>query len=184
MRVPPGNTAMAKKVTVSWTTANLHGETSFETRHHSVARFSRCSGVIRALFSRSILVAFFAALIVPLNNRAGSLPGQATFGFGGSEQEITESLDTLIPLGAPDNGLLFFNPKITTSDTQDARVSIGLGYRQLFEQPEIILGANVFYDNYATDNNRSHRTVRRRWRNADPLVRSARQFLSAGSKAV
>src|ERR1700751_4156359 len=130
----------------------MHGEAGFEMRYHFVDRFSRCSGLICALFSRTILVAFFAALIVPLNDRAGSLPGQATFGFGGSEQEITESLDTLFPLYAPSNGLLFFNPKITTSDTQDARVSVGLGYRQLFEQPEIILGANVFYDNYATDN--------------------------------
>ena len=92
--------------------------------------------------------------MVPQYGFAGSpLPGQVTFGFGGSDQEVTESLDTLFPLYAPKDGLLFFNPKLTVSDELDPRVSVGLGYRQLFEEPQIILGANVFYDSFDTVHN-------------------------------
>ena len=31
-------------------------------------------------------------------------------------------------------------------------MSLGLGYRQLFEVPEVILGANAYWDNFDTDN--------------------------------
>jgi hypothetical protein len=106
------------------------------------------------LLSCIIVVAFFALLLLPRHGYAGSaLPGQVTFGFGGSEQEITESLDALFPLYAPKNGLLFFNPRATASDVLDPRVSVGLGYRQLFEEPQVILGANVYYDSFDTVNN-------------------------------
>ncbi len=92
--------------------------------------------------------------MVPQHGYAASpLPGQVTFGFGGSDQEVTESVDTLFPLYAPKDSLFFFNPKLTVSDYLDPRVSVGLGYRQLFEGPQIILGGNVFYDNFDTVNN-------------------------------
>ena len=76
-----------------------------------------------------------------------------TFGVGGSEQEVTESFDALFPLYAPRDSLFFFNPRVTASDELDPRVSVGLGYRQLFEEPQVILGANVYYDNFDTVNN-------------------------------
>ena len=47
-------------------------------------------------------------------------------------REIDESLDTLVPLATPKNGLFFFNPKLTISDRLNPSVSIGLGYRHLF----------------------------------------------------
>jgi hypothetical protein len=102
----------------------------------------------------AILGAFFAVLIPQRGYAAGNpLPGQETFGFGGDNEEIIESLDTLFPLYAPKDGLFFFNPRVTFSNQADPRVSLGLGYRQLFEDPQVILGANVFYDNFDTVNN-------------------------------
>ena len=126
----------------------------FRTWCHSVTLTSLRSAGTRTLLSGIIVVAFFALLLFPRHGYAGSaLPGQVTFGFGGSEQEITESLDALFPLYAPKNGLLFFNPRATASDVLDPRVSVGLGYRQLFEEPQVILGANVYYDSFDTVHN-------------------------------
>ena len=132
----------------------MRGNSSYRTWCHSVALYSPRNGAIRTLLSYTIFVAFFAVLLVPQHGHAESpLPGQVTFGVGGSEQEVAESFDALYPLYAPKNGLLFFNPKLITSDELDPRVSLGFGYRQLFEKPQVILGANVFYDNFDTVNN-------------------------------
>src|SRR5258708_16354731 len=93
---------------------------------------------------RAILVAFFAVFIVPQHAYAGGpLPGQVTFGLGVSDQEVTESVDTLFPLYAPKDNLFFFNPKFTASAQLDPPLIVGLGYRQLLEDPQIIFGANV-----------------------------------------
>jgi hypothetical protein len=109
--------------------------------------------LVRTFFTGVLLAEFFAAFFLLQRGQAATpLPGRVTFGFGGSDQEVTESFDALFPLYAPKEGLLFFNPKITTSDQVDPRVSLGLGYRQLFEQSQVILGANIFYDNYDTVN--------------------------------
>src|SRR5262245_21326698 len=128
----------------------------FSARCHSLAPLSLRSGAICTFLTCAVLVGFFSVFVVPQHSYAGnpnSLPGRATFGFGGSDEEVIESLDTLFPLYAPRDGLLFFNPRVTFSDQADPRVSLGLGYRQLFEDPQVILGANVFYDNYDTVNN-------------------------------
>ncbi|MDR3406765.1 MAG: inverse autotransporter beta domain-containing protein [Chthoniobacter sp.] len=75
-----------------------------------------------------------------------SHPGAVTFGLGVYEHEIDESLDTLVPLATPEHGLFFFNPKLTMSDRLNPSVSIGLGYRHLFEDQKIIIGGHIFYD--------------------------------------
>jgi hypothetical protein len=76
-----------------------------------------------------------------------------TFGFDGSQQEVTETFDTLFPLYAPKDSLFFLNPRVTASDELGTRVSAGLGYRRLFEESQVIVGANVYYDNFETINN-------------------------------
>src|ERR1700730_13221824 len=126
-----------------------HRNSGFRTWRHFIALSS-----FRAFLSSTILVGFFPAFIVPEHGYAGTpLPGRVTFGVGGSEQEVTESFDALFPVYAPKDSLFFFNPKVTASDELDPRVSVGFGYRQLFEESQVILGANVFYDNFDTVNN-------------------------------
>ena len=75
-------------------------------------------------------------------------PGEVTLGFGVDEREIDETLDTLVPLAVPAHGLLFFDPKLSISNRMDPSVSLGFGYRHLFEGPQIIVGGNIFYDSY------------------------------------
>jgi hypothetical protein len=117
----------------------MHRNTGFRTCCYSVAVSLLCT-----FLSWIILVGFLAGFILPQPGHAGSpLPGRITFGFGGSEQEITESFDTLFPLYGSKDGLFFFDPRVTASDKVDPRVSLGLGYRQLFEESQVILGANV-----------------------------------------
>jgi hypothetical protein len=86
----------------------MHAQVS-RTWCHSVAPSSLRSDVISAFLLDTILVAFFAVFIVPQRGYAGSrLPGQVTFRVGVSDQEVTESVDTLFPLYAPKDSLFFF----------------------------------------------------------------------------
>ena len=130
------------------------GNSGYRAWCHPIALSSLRSGGIRTLLSYTIFVAFFAVLLVPQHSDAGSpLPGQVTFGVGGSEQESQESFDALFPLYAPKNSLFFFNPKLIASDELDPRVSLGFGYRSYSRNPRSFSGANVFYDNFDTVNN-------------------------------
>jgi hypothetical protein len=73
-------------------------------------------------------------------------PGEATFGLELYQHEIDESLDTLVPLATPHDGLLFLDPKFTLSDRLNPTIAVGIGYRHLFEGPKVILGGNLFYE--------------------------------------
>jgi hypothetical protein len=77
--------------------------------------------------------------------------GRATFGLEFYQHQVDSSLDTLVPLATPQNGLLYLNPKLSVSDRLNPSVSVGLGYRHLFEGPQIILGGNLFYDSDYTN---------------------------------
>ena len=132
----------------------MHRNSGSRTWCHPVALSWLRSNAICTFLSCTILVAFFAFLLIPQHSYAGgTLPGQVTFGFDGSQQEVTETFDTLFPLYAPKDSLFFLNPGITASDELGTRVSAGLGYRRLFEEPQVIVGANVYYDNFETANN-------------------------------
>jgi hypothetical protein len=106
---------------------------------------------IQRALSCTTFLAFTAVFVVPQYAlRAGVpvRPGEMTFGVGVSDEDVSASFDTIFPIAVPANGLLFLNPKLTTGDELDPRVSLGLGYRHLFEGSQIIVGANLFYDNF------------------------------------
>jgi len=64
-------------------------------------------------------------------------------------------LDILQPIFGGENGLLFLNPKLSASDRDEEELSIGLGTRLLLPDLNVILGANVFYDERRTKNDNS-----------------------------
>ena len=88
--------------------------------------------LVRTFFTGVLLAEFFAAFFLLQRGQAATpLPGRVTFGFGGSDQEVTESFDALFPLYAPKEGLLFFNPKITTSDQVEPRLGVPAAFRAI-----------------------------------------------------
>lgn len=83
------------------------------------------------------------------------MPGRLTLGVRGGNDEVEGLGDLLIPLRYQDGGLLFFNPRVGVNDDSEQEVQMGLGYRYLLPEREMILGANVFYDSrWSRNNNR------------------------------
>ena len=81
-------------------------------------------------------------------------PGMITYGLYFGDQETESFGDILIPLASFKSGLLFINPRGTWNDDDGQEFNFGLGYRHLFPERKVILGANIFYDlrNTALDN--------------------------------
>ncbi|MFK5922911.1 MAG: inverse autotransporter beta domain-containing protein, partial [Verrucomicrobiota bacterium] len=59
-------------------------------------------------------------------------------------------IDLLIPLLQNDNGMLFLYPRFGLSSDIDPGYSMGLGVRHYIPAIDAIIGANVFYDRYAS----------------------------------
>ena len=141
--------------------------TRFPQRQRSVVLRSSRRVAVRTSYSLATLFVIGAGIVAPGSSLFAARelpdlapppdprPGEVTFGLGVTDREVSESLDTLFPLAVPKNGLLYFNPKLSSSDGRDVTVSIGLGYRQLLEGSNVIIGGNLFYDSFDSDN--SHR---------------------------
>lgn len=72
--------------------------------------------------------------------------GQVTLGGKFGEDVTAGYIDFLIPLFQGPNDLLFFDARVNGNDSSQEVYSFGLGYRHLFPDVEMILGANAFYD--------------------------------------
>ena len=71
----------------------------------------------------------------------------ATFEAGGtSDGEFRGSLEFLLPLYSKPRDLLFAYPLVTTSGQGQRSYDLGLGFRNIFEKPHVIVGGNIFYD--------------------------------------
>ncbi len=86
-------------------------------------------------------------------SRAERAAGRLTLGGRVGESTSEGYLDILQPLFGGQHGLLFLNPKLSGNDDDESEWSIGLGGRVLLPKPELILGANVFYDERETRHN-------------------------------
>lgn len=73
--------------------------------------------------------------------------GELTVGAHIGDGEFEAFGDALIPLWYTRvGGILFLNPRGSATDGDQEELNIGIGYRQLLEDHDIILGANVYYD--------------------------------------
>ncbi len=68
----------------------------------------------------------------------------------GTDDRTLYIMDILIPLYQGQKNVLFFNPRFTAQDIDGWETNLGLGYRHLFLNDRLILGANVFYDTRET----------------------------------
>ncbi len=72
--------------------------------------------------------------------------GRLTFGGEFRQSEFEGFADALIPLVATETGLVFLNPRTSITDRSEEEYNLGLGYRHLFADRNLILGGNIFYD--------------------------------------
>ena len=68
----------------------------------------------------------------------------------GSDGRTLYIADVLVPLYKDDKNILFVNSKFTPDDHDGWEVNLGLGYRRLLFQDNLILGVNGFYDKRKT----------------------------------
>jgi hypothetical protein len=95
---------------------------------------------------------YVAAKDAPWSN---PLPaGRLNLGLHFGDQQIESFGDILVPVIQFESGLMFVNPRGTWNDSDGQEFNIGLGYRHLFPDRNIIIGGNLFYDlrNTALDN--------------------------------
>lgn len=94
---------------------------------------------------------------VPAMDGAWSNPlpsGTLSMGLHFGDQQAETFGDILVPVMQFKSGLLFINPRGTWNDDDGQEFNLGLGYRHLFPERNIIVGGNLFYDlrNTALDN--------------------------------
>ena len=72
---------------------------------------------------------------------------ELTLGIQARDSETEGIGDVLIPVWNPGGtGLLFVNPRTAFTDSDEQEVNLGIGFRQLLPNRNIILGANAYYD--------------------------------------
>lgn len=89
----------------------------------------------------------------PTEARESVPPGSITMGGHISEHLTDGFLDVHIPMWRPGNHSLFFNPRVMGTDDSLERYSLGGGWRWLLPEPEVILGANAYWDHLESPNN-------------------------------
>ena len=89
-----------------------------------------------------------AKAVAPPAAEAATLPAaELTLGFQSRQSETEGIGDLLLPLWSPGGkGLLFLNPRTAFTDHSAEEGNLGLGYRHLLPDLNLILGANVFFD--------------------------------------
>jgi hypothetical protein len=80
--------------------------------------------------------------------------GRLNLGIHFGDQQTESFGDILVPVIQFESGLMFVNPRGTWNDSDGQEFNIGLGYRHLFPDRNIIIGGNLFYDlrNTSLDN--------------------------------
>jgi hypothetical protein len=73
--------------------------------------------------------------------------GALTLGVRGGESFSEEQLDVLVPFYAYGGaGLWFINPRATGTNMEEEEFNLGVGYRHLFLDHNLIVGGNLYYD--------------------------------------
>lgn len=70
-----------------------------------------------------------------------------TLGIFSGDEGVSGQGDLLLPLYRYESGLLFFNPRVSASDSHQEETNLGIGLRHLVDaRCPFILGANLYYD--------------------------------------
>lgn len=82
----------------------------------------------------------------PIPGGASAATGSITVGGHISESLADGFADLHIPVWRPWGSSLFFNPRVFATDDSLERYSLGGGWRWLVQGPEVIIGANAYWD--------------------------------------
>jgi len=83
---------------------------------------------------------------------AQGLPdGGLTILGGSTDDGLQGGVDALLPVWSNENQLLFLDARGSTDDESQQDASLGLGFRALLPDSDLILGANLFYDSLWTE---------------------------------
>ncbi len=83
------------------------------------------------------------------------IPGGITLGIHANDMRARGLADAMIPIWQNEDTLIFFNPRVSFNDAGEEELNIGMGWRGLFADDTLILGANAFYDTrWSSYNNR------------------------------
>lgn len=88
----------------------------------------------------------------PAKTKAGTKAGAVTVGARYSDEAQEYYADLLIPVGSPSDTMLFLDLRGTALEDREQELNGGLVLRRLVSDPDLILGANLFYDTRWTEN--------------------------------
>lgn len=73
-------------------------------------------------------------------------PPELTLGMRLGDGEVESYGDVLVPVYLLKDGLWFVNPRFSRNDHEEEELNVGIGYRYLVPNRNMILGANAYYD--------------------------------------
>jgi hypothetical protein len=88
----------------------------------------------------------------PEKAKGGTRAGAATVGARYSDEAQEYFADLLLPLGSPSDTMVFLDLRGTALEDREQELNGGLVLRRLVSDPDLILGANLFYDTRWTEN--------------------------------
>ena len=113
---------------------------------------------MKAFKRTAVYIAIFVILVM-----AGSIPGAAIaqdqsdwtiyfrpgirFGF---DDRVIGYYDLMVPVYRSDNSVFFLNPKFSHDDSGGFEWNLGMGYRHLLWDDQLLLGLNAYYDHRRT----------------------------------
>ena len=125
-----------------------------------------CITAIHVMPSGSLFAAG-AVEVEPPPPSSWSDRADGTFEAGGtSDGEFRSSLEFLLPLYSKPRDLLFAYPLVNTSGQGQRSYDLGLGFRNIFEKPHVMVGGNIFYD--GSESAADHPVSQRLSRQPDP----------------
>lgn len=88
----------------------------------------------------------------PVKTKPGTKAGAVTVGARYSDEAQEYYADLLLPLVSPSDTMLFLDLRGTALEDREQELNGGLVLRRLVSDPDLILGANLFYDTRWTEN--------------------------------
>ena len=107
-----------------------------------------------------VLVIFFLSWSISLSYADSyQWPARIRPGAINSNRDDNVYVDYFLPITGSENDLFFFNQKLMKNNNSANEQNVGLGYRKLVWDDDLIIGANLFYDYRKSSSNNDHHQI-------------------------